>query len=427
MRFQPYQKYNNSGIKWIGKIPEHWEVKKIKFFTTEKRNKTTEADESSHFIGLENIESMSGKLISYNSIENIEGESLKFKKGYVLFCKLRPYLAKVIVCDTDGFCTSELIIYECDEKTNPIFFKYRLLSSGYIDYVNSLTDGVKMPRADSIQLSNIKLPLPPKQEQIQIAVYLDKTTDKIDKTIETDAKLIDLLKEKRVSLINSAVTKGLNSKAKLKASGIEWIGKIPEHWEVRKINKLSYVRRGASPRPIDEPKYFDENGEYGWVRIEDVTASSRYLTQTYEKLSVLGKSLSVPLKPGEIFISIAGSVGKPIITKMKCCIHDGFVYFQRLKLFPDYLFWVFIGGEPYKGLGKLGTQLNLNTDTIGNIKIPYPPKSEQIQIVDYLDKTTSKIDKTINKIENKISLLEEYKKSLIHHAVTGKIDIRKVA
>ena len=134
--------------------------------------------------------------------------------------------------------------------------------------------------------------------------------------------------------------------------------------------------------------------------------------------------MRVELNPGEIFISIAGSVGKPIITKIKCCIHDGFVYFQRLKLYPDYLYYIFIGGEVYKGLGKLGTQLNLNTETIGSIKIPTPPKPEQLQISQYLYKSTSEIDQTIKKIEEKIELLEEYKKSLIHHVVTGKVDVR---
>jgi type I restriction enzyme S subunit len=177
-------------------------------------------------------------------------------------------------------------------------------------------------------------------------------------------------------------------------------------------------------RFIDDPKYFDDNGAYGWVRIEDVTASDKYLLETFEKLSTLGKSLSVPLNPGEIFISIAGSVGKPIITKIKCCIHDGFVYFQRLKIHQDYLYYIFIDGEVYKGLGKLGTQLNLNTETIGSIKIPTPPKPEQIAISEYLDKTTSKIDQTIKKIDEKINLIEEYKKSLIHHVVTGKVDVR---
>ena len=160
------------------------------------------------------------------------------------------------------------------------------------------------------------------------------------------------------------------------------------------------------------------------MRISDVTSSNKYLEQTTEKLSTLGKSLSVPIEPGNIFVSIAATVGKPIIANIKCCIHDGFVYFKNLNLNDEYLFYIFAGGEAYKGLGKLGTQLNLNTETIGRIHIPVPPKDEQIGIVKYLDYEIEKIDKTIEKIQKNITLLEEYKTSLIHHVVTGKIDVR---
>ena len=202
----PKVKLIESGTEWIGKMPEHWEIKKIKFFTKEKRIKSTEMDKSGFFIGLENIESISGKLISYNSTENLEGESIKFRKNDVLFCKLRPYLAKVIVAEIDGFCTSELIIYEGNKDTYSNYLKYRLLSKQYIDYINSLTEGVKMPRADPIQLSNIKLPMPPKAEQIQIADFLDKATAKIDLTISKVESKIELLEEYKKSIIHNVVT-----------------------------------------------------------------------------------------------------------------------------------------------------------------------------------------------------------------------------
>ncbi len=124
---------------------------------------------------------------------------------------------------------------------------------------------------------------------------------------------------------------------KYKDSGIDWLGEIPEHWQALKTKRLTAIKRGASPRPIDDPKYFDNDGEYAWVRIADVTASERYLETTTQRLSELGKSFSVPLEPGKLFLSIAGSVGKPIITKIKCCIHDGFVYFPDLKVNEEFL------------------------------------------------------------------------------------------
>ena len=209
---------------------------------------------------------------------------------------------------------------------------------------------------------------------------------------------------------------------KYKSSGIDWLGDIPDGWEVRRIKMLCKVSRGASPRPIDDEKYFDDNGEYFWVRIADLTASDRYLETTTQRLSNLGKNLSVPLEPGEIFLSIAGTVGSPIITKIKCCIHDGFVYFMNLKYNRELLWYIFIAGEAYKGLGKLGTQLNLNTDTVGNISIPVMSKKEQQEILAFLDHETAKIDKMVTKKQKMIELLKEKRQALITHAVTKGLD-----
>ena len=203
-----------------------------------------------------------------------------------------------------------------------------------------------------------------------------------------------------------------------KDSGVEWLGKVPSHWEILSIRRLSQVKRGASPRPIDNPKYFDDDGEYAWVRISDVTASNMYLLETTQKLSDLGKSYSVPLMPGSLFLSIAGSVGKPIITKIKVCIHDGFVYFPEYKQNTKFLYYIFYSEQPYIGLGKMGTQLNLNTDTVGAIKIPIPPLSEQQKIAQFLDDKTAKIDQAVDLAEKQIALLKEHKQILIQNAVT---------
>ncbi|WP_198077844.1 restriction endonuclease subunit S [Acinetobacter calcoaceticus] len=207
-----------------------------------------------------------------------------------------------------------------------------------------------------------------------------------------------------------------------KDSGVEWLRDVPNHWEILRIKSLSLVRRGASPRPIDAPKYFSENGEYAWVRIADVTASNHYLTETKEKLSKLGSSYSVKILPGQLFLSIAGSVGKPIISRIKCCIHDGFVYFPFLKIDNEFLYRVFECGTPFIGLGKHGTQLNLNTETVGNIKIALPPQNEQLAIVNFLDRKALEIDQIIEIKEQQIALLNERKQIVIQKAVTQGLD-----
>jgi len=203
-----------------------------------------------------------------------------------------------------------------------------------------------------------------------------------------------------------------------KDSGEEWLGEVPTHWKVIQIKHLSTVRRGASPRPIDDAKYFDDEGEYAWTRIADVSASDVYLKTAPQRLSALGSSLSVKLEPGELFLSIAGTVGKPCLTGIKACIHDGFVYFPELRIPNKYLFYIFAGEQAYKGLGKFGTQLNLNTDTVGGIKVGCPSNEDIEQIISFLDHETGKIDALIEKQQALIALLQEKRQAVISHAVT---------
>ena len=203
-----------------------------------------------------------------------------------------------------------------------------------------------------------------------------------------------------------------------KDSGVAWLGAVPSHWVVQSIKWLSPVQRGASPRPIDDAKYFDDDGEYAWVRIADATASDGNLLWTTQRLSALGSSLSVRLEPGQLFVSIAGTVGKPCITGIKACIHDGFVYFPNLLLPPEFLFRIFEAGYCYGGLGKMGTQLNLNTDTIGSIRVPVPPVDELNGILAFLDRETAKIDGLVAEQERLIALLKEKRQAVISHAVT---------
>jgi type I restriction enzyme S subunit len=203
-----------------------------------------------------------------------------------------------------------------------------------------------------------------------------------------------------------------------KDSGIEWISEIPSHWEVKRLKRMTKIKRGSSPRPIDNPKYFDENGQFSWVRISDVTKSERYLISTEERLSELGCSLSTKIYPNQLFLSIAGSVGKPIISNIECCIHDGFVWFENLNFNSELLWYQFNVGTCFSGLGKMGTQLNLNSDTVGMIHLPVPPLSEQEHIVSYLDDKTTKIDELIQNKLRKIDLLKEYRTSLINTVVT---------
>jgi type I restriction enzyme S subunit len=293
------------------------------------------------------------------------------------------------------------------------------------DDIINLASGGGQPNISQAVVASLRVSCPPDcNEQTQIAKFLDYETAKIDALIDKQQQLIALLKEKRQAVISHAVTKGLNPNAPMKDSGVEWLGEVPAHWEVCAIKRLSPVKRGASPRPIDEDKYFDEEGEYAWTRIADVTASDMYLKSAPQRLSALGSSLSVKLEPGSLFLSIAATVGKPCIAGIRACIHDGFVYFPELELSPFFLFRVFEAGQAYKGLGKMGTQLNLNTDTVGAIKIAVPPPQEVQKIVAYLELELGKLDRLMERQNTICHILQERRTALISAAVTGKIDVR---
>ena len=417
-----YARYKDSGIPWLGEVPEHWEVKRLKFSISNISQKVESQTSDLRYFGLENIESFTGKLLLDIELES-DGIANKFRKNDVLFGKLRPYLAKVHLSEQSGLVSTEALVFRANQSVNSRYLFYFCVSSDFIDAVNGTTFGSKMPRASWEDIGNFKMLIPSLEEQTTIAHYLDTKLGEIDTLIGKQQTLLEKLAEQRTAVITHAVTKGLNPAAPMKKSGVEWLGDVPAHWEVLSIKRLSQVKRGASPRPIDNPDYFDDDGEYAWVRIADVTASNMYLLETTQRLSDLGKSFSVPLQPNSLFLSIAGSVGKPIITKIKACIHDGFVYFPEYKNNINFLYYIFCSGQPYLGLGKMGTQLNLNTDTVGAIKIALPTREEQDNIADYLDKETAKIDDLCDTVNQTIGRLKEYRTALITQAVTGKIKI----
>jgi len=203
-----------------------------------------------------------------------------------------------------------------------------------------------------------------------------------------------------------------------KTTGVDWIGDVPENWKVKRIKRIADIYRGASPRPIDDERYFDENGKYSWVRISDVTASDTYLMKTEEKLSELGSSLSVKIKEGDLFLSIAGSVGKPMISKIDACIHDGFLWLKSPKIDTKYFIYLLSADGIYGGLGKMGTQLNLNSQIVGSVIIPIPTSSEQLAIANHLDIQTQKIDKLIANKKVQAKKLKELRQIEINNAVT---------
>jgi type I restriction enzyme S subunit len=431
-RHKAYPAYRDSGVEWMGEIPAHWEVKRLRRVFQVFNGSTPSSGEPAFWEGEipwvtpEDLGDLNDRTITSTKRSITEAGyhscgTILVQAGSLVLSTRAPIghvaLAGINLCTNQG-CRS-LVFRDCVSSE---FHYYELLAAR--PELESLGQGSTFRELAKGMLEDVELTGPPEREQRAIAAFLDRETARIDALVAKKVRLIELLQEERTALITRAVTKGREPNVPMKDSGVEWLGEIPAHWEVKKVKRLCLVRRGASPRPIDDPIYFDDEGEYAWVRIADVTASERYLERTTQRLSPLGKSKSVALEPGELFVSIAATVGKPVITKIKCCIHDGFVYFVGLHANREFLFYLLSCGEPYKGLGKLGTQLNLNTDTIGDIYLPRPSGAEQEAIVEFLDHETARIDALVSKVRDAIDRLKELRTALISAAVTGKIDVR---
>lgn len=388
--------------------------------------------------------------IPFISAEAIKNNKVNFdkKRGNITYNLHEKYSRKCspqrndILIIKSGATTGNSAIVETDEvfdiwsplalvradtkKVLPYFLFYVISSKLFRNQIEiSWSFGTQQNIGMKV-IENLYIPLPSIAVQKQAVLYLDFKLADIDNLISSKEKQIQLLEEQRQAMITEAVTKGLSSNVKMKNSGIDWIGEVPDHWQVKKIKFLSNVKRGASPRPIDDPKYYSESGKYSWVRISDVTKSGKYLVETKDRLSSLGASKSVKRYKGDLFLSIAGTVGKACITQINCCIHDGFVYFDNLKIKEELLYYIFESGQCYKGLGKFGTQLNLNTDTVGNIVIPVCTQNESEDILVYLQTKDLEYRELIRQVELQLVKINEYRQSLIHEVVTGKIPIEEM-
>lgn len=434
-KYKAYPEYKDSGVEWLGNVPTKWLITELKRYSWVKGGYAFASDLFISFgepvirigdisqdgsINLANCKYVSRTIAK-------QSQSYIVQNGELLMAMTGATIGKAGFYEnkSPALINQRVGLFKTlDKLMNYRFLWYTLKSSGYQEYIKLTAFGGAQPNISDAGMVGYRTTIPSLQEQVFIASFLDNETAKIDSLIEKQQQIIELLKEKRQAVISHAVTKGLNPDVPMKDSGVEWLGKVPNHWGVTSIKYLSEVKRGASPRPIDDPKYFDDDGEYAWTRIADVSKAGMYLTETTQRLSCLGSSLSVKLQANELFISIAGTVGKPCLTISKACIHDGFVYFPSLKLNNKFLFFIFDAGQAFQGLGKMGTQLNLNTETIGDIKIGIPSASEISNIILHIEQQKNNYDKLIIAVHQAMTLLKERRTALISAAVTGKIDVR---
>ena len=415
-----YDEYKDSGVEWIGEVPRHWKSCRFKDFM----KLSTTASDSIHKIGLENIESATGRFIETNT--EFEGNGVEFKKDSIVYGKLRPYLQKVWLAEFEGNAVGDFFVFNAKSNSCPLYIKYLMLSDGFTKEADGSTFGAKMPRVSSDFILTLHFCLPPIMEQMCIASYLDKKCSEIDNVISAQQKRIALLQELKQSVITHAVTKGFNPNVEMKDSGVEWIGKVPKHWEVMKTS-LAFNGIGSGTTPSTSKKeFYDDEGKY-WLQTGDL--NDGMIFDTSKKVSdVAIKACNLKFYPKDsVVIAMYGAtIGKVGIlgiktaTNQACCVLPANKY-----MVAKYSFYEFFACKPALLVSAIGGgQPNISQDTIRKQKIAVPPYIEQQEIAGYLDKKCASIDSAISKAQHQVELLQEYKQSLITEVVTGK---RKVS
>ena len=423
-----YPKYKNSGIKWLGEIPEHWEVKRLKYCVELRNDKADGRNTDLLFLGLENIESWTGKQTITNDVSSSEGQVNRFFVGDILFGKLRPYLAKVLRTSFQGTCTGELLVLKPKSIIQDILF-YNLLTRDFIGIVDSSTYGVKMPRANWEFIGNLPLPLPKENEQKAIAEFLDRETGKIDALIEKKEKQIELLTEERAAVISHAVTKGINPNAKMKSSGIPWFGDIPEHWEVRRLKYIASINDDT----LNESTYPDY--EILYVDISSVDSVLGILKKEEMSFENAPSRARRKVRNGDIIISTVRTYLRaiaPIINpEPNLIVSTGFAVIHPKNEFQED-FASYTLRSPYFVETIVARSVGVsypavNASGIADLKLAIPPLNEQEAIGAFLRKQLAKIDALATEIRKSISVLQEYRTVIISASVTGKIDVRKIS
>lgn len=424
-----YAKYKDSGIERLGEIPEHWKTKRIKIVSKIVNGSTPKSGIDEYWDGditwvtPADFNGLNGKV--FNSGRNITekgykscGTDLVPKGSTILTCRApigNSVIAMNDLCTNQG-CKS-LVPFFIDSR----YLYYTIVLSE--DELVSLGQGTTFLEISKTKLGNTKLTLPLNSEQTAIVNYLDEKTAKIDKLIKNKQAQIDRLKEIRQIEINNAVTKGLDPNAKLKPSGIEWLGDIPEHWEVKRIKCVAKIVNGSTPKSSVE-KYWD--GDIIWVTPADFNGLNGQIWQSGRNITDEGyKSCGTELVPdGSTVLTCRAPIGNVVIAKKELCTNQGCKSLVPIFVNSRYLYYLIVNGkDELVSLGQGTTFLELSKTKLGNTKLPLPQNGEQAIIANYLDKKTEKIDKLINNIESQIEKLIEIRKIEIYNAVTGKIKV----
>lgn len=429
---KPYAAYRDSGFEWIGNLPEHWESLRIKRAAKLRNERRSDAPDDWTYVGLEDVESESGRYAPTEGESRQSSNSMVgvFRAGDVLYGKLRPYLRKAIVADRDGVCSTEFLVLDA-HRASSSWLHCWLLTPGVTQQIEAGCDGAKMPRADWDHVGSIPMPLPPQSEQFTIAAVLDRETARIDALIAKKTRFIELLKEKRQALITHAVTKGLDPTVKMKGSGVEWIGEVPEHWSIARVKHVTAVESGHTPDKQNPDLWVDCN--IPWVSLKDsqLLREVDYIYETDTNISELGlkHSSARRLPEGTVVFTRDATVGLCAILGREMAVSQHLVgWVPRGKIDSEYLLRVFDSMQRWLDSLTAGATIKtIGMDHIGKLSMPFPPRSEQIGIAERVRILNVGFEQLLGAASRSVDLLKERRGALITAAVTGQIDLREIA
>ncbi len=426
---RPYPAYRPSGIPWLGDVPAHWEVRRLKNHVANVVDLTSETRHDDIYLALEHVESWTGRFAAAGDDVSFDSQVKRFRAGDVLFGKLRPYLAKVTYPNRSGVCVGEFLVLRSSvANLSSRYLEQLLRSKSVIDAIDASTFGAKMPRANWQFIGNMNVPLPPVSEQRAIVRYLDHADQRIRSYVTAKKRLVELLQEERQALINQAVTRGLDPNVPLKPSGVPWLGDVPAHWDLLALKRLGVLKSGVG-FPIAQQGQQDQ--EIPFFKVSDMNLPGNDIFMNTSNNSVsrnTAKTLKATIFPAGtiIFPKVGGAMltnKRRVLTHpssidnnlMGCIVTRGDSDFTLLLLRHIDL----------AVIAKPGPVPAISEGELGDVRVALPPLSEQAAIVEYVDRATARIDAAAARARRQVELLEEYRTRLIADAVTGKLDVRE--
>ncbi len=442
-----YPEYKPSGIDWLDKIPSHWDSMPLKYTVKNQETDFIDGDwiESpfitetgvryltSGNVGPGFYKEQGNGFISDETFDKLN--CIEVLPGDLLISRLNEPIARTCEVPELGYkiitCVDNVIYRPISDIFSRRFMMYQLNSEPFWFNASGLSSGATMKRISRSKLGNIKVIVPPLKEQEVIAAYLDDVTGKVDALIAEKQTQVEDLRAYRNSIITETVTHGLNPDAPLRHSGIDWLGDIPQHWEMSALKYLtSKIGSGITPRGGSEV-YLDKGVLF--IRSQNVYPDGLHLDDPKYISESIDESMSnTRVYTGDILLNITGaSIGRCCVYTMteSANVNQHVCIIRPLcnlikNQFLSYVLNSKIGQDQIALFQTGGNREGLNFEQLKNFAIPLPPRSEQQAIAEFLDDKTEKIDALIDELNKQLDELAEYRQAVISEAVTGKVDVR---